>query len=41
MIKSGRLRWTEHVARIEYSESAFKILTDNPTGKIFLGGPTI
>jgi hypothetical protein len=37
VIKSGRLRWTEHVARIEYSESAFKILTDNPTGNRSLG----
>ena len=39
MIKSRRLRWAEHVARMEESRSAFKILTDKPTGKRPLGRP--
>ena len=33
MIKSRRLRWAGHVARIERGRSAFKILTCIPTGK--------
>jgi len=33
VIKSRRLRWAGHVARIEESRSAFKILTGTPTGK--------
>ena len=37
MIKSRRLRWAGHVARMEEDKSAFKILTDTPTGKIHLG----
>ena len=32
MIKSRGLRWTGHVARMEKGTSAFKILTDKPTG---------
>ena len=32
MIKSRRLRWAGHVARIEEGGSAFKILTGKPTG---------
>ena len=36
MIKSRRLRWAGHVARME-ERSAFKILTGKPTGKIPLG----
>ena len=32
MIKSRRLRWTGHVARMEDDRSAFKILTGKPTG---------
>ena len=39
MIKSRRLRWAGHVARMEEG-SAFKILTGNPTGKIPLGRPS-
>ena len=31
------LRWAGHVARIEVSRSAFKILTDKPIGKKPLG----
>ena len=37
VIKSRRLRWPGHVARIE--EGAFKIFTGKPTGKIPLGRP--
>ena len=33
MIKSRRLRWVGHVARMEEGRSAFKILTGKPTGK--------
>ena len=39
VIKSRRLRWAEHVARMEEGRSAFKILTGKPTGKRPLGGP--
>ena len=39
MIKSRRLRWAGHVARMEESRSAFKILTGKPTGKRHLGRP--
>jgi hypothetical protein len=37
VIHSGRLRWSGHVARMEESRSAFKILTDKPTRKRPLG----
>ena len=37
VIKSRRLRWAGHVARMEEDRSAFKILTGKPTGKRFLG----
>ena len=33
VIKSKRLRWAGHVARMEEDKSAFKILTGIPTGK--------
>ena len=33
MIKSRRLRWVGHVARMEEGRSAFKILTVTPAGK--------
>ena len=39
MIKSRRLRWTSHVARMKEGRSAFKILTGKSTGKIPLGRP--
>ena len=39
VIKSNRLRWGGHVARMEEGRSAFKILTGKPTGKIPLGKP--
>ena len=39
VIKSRRLRWVGHVARMEEDRSAFKILTGKPTGKRPLGRP--
>ena len=36
--KSRRLRWVEHVARMEEVRSALKMLTGKPKGKIPLGG---
>ena len=38
-IKSRRLRWTGHVARMEEGRSAFKILIGKPTGKRTLWRP--
>ena len=35
VIKSRRLIWVGHVARMEEGRSGFKILTDKPTGKRF------
>ena len=37
IIKFRRLRWADHVGRMEKDRSAFKILTRNPTWKRFLG----
>ena len=39
MIKSRRLRWAGHVARMKEGRSDFKILTGKPTGKRPLGRP--
>ena len=39
VIKSRKLRWAGHVARMEEGRSAFKILTGKPTGKRPLGRP--
>ena len=39
VIKSRRLRWAGHVARMEEGRSALKILTGKPTGKRPLGRP--
>ena len=39
MIKSRRLRWTCHAARMVEGRSAFKILTGKPTGNRPLGRP--
>ena len=39
MIKSRRLRWAGHVARMEEGRSAFKMLTGKFTGKRPLGRP--
>ena len=38
-IKSRKLRWAGHVARMEEGRSAFQILTGKPSGKIPLGRP--
>ena len=38
-IKSRRLRWAGHVARMEEGRNALKILTGKPTGKRPLGRP--
>ena len=37
VIKSRRLRWAGHVARMEECRSAFKILIGKPSGKRPLG----
>ena len=39
VIKSRRLRWEGHVARMEEGRSAFNILTGNLTAKRPLGRP--
>ena len=39
LIKSKRLRWAGHLARMEEGRSAFKILTVKPIGKRPLGRP--
>jgi len=39
VIKSRRLRWARHVARMAEGRSAFKILTGKPTGRRPLGRP--
>ena len=38
--KSRRLRWESGGARLEEGRSAFKILTEKPTGKMILGKPS-
>ena len=37
VIKSRRLRWSGHVARMKEGRSDFKVLTGRPTGKRPLG----
>ena len=39
VIKYRRLRWADHLGRMEDGRSAFKILTGKPTRKRPLGGP--
>ena len=39
VIKSRRLRWAGHVARMEEGRSALKILTSKPKGRRSLGRP--
>ena len=39
VIKSRRLRWTSHVARMGEGRSALKTLTSSPSGKRPLGRP--
>ena len=34
-LKSRRLRWAGHVARMEQSRNAYRILVGKPEGKIF------
>ena len=42
VIKSRRLRWADHVARMEQGRGgAFKILTGTPTGKRPVGSPRL
>ena len=41
VIKSRRLRWAGHVARMEEGRSAFKILTCRPVEKRLLGRPRL
>ena len=38
-MKSRRLRWAGHIARMEKCRSSFKILTGKPTEKRHLGRP--
>ena len=40
-IKSRRMRWTDHVARMEEGRSSFKMLTGKHTGKTPLGRPRL
>ena len=37
VIKSRRLRWADHVGRMEEGKTPFKILKGKPTGKPHLG----
>jgi hypothetical protein len=39
MIKSKRMRWTGHVARMGYTRNAYRILVGKPEGKRPLGRP--
>jgi hypothetical protein len=39
MMKSRRMRWARHVARIEEKRNACRILMGNPEGKTPLGRP--
>jgi hypothetical protein len=39
MIKSRRMRWTRHIARIGVKRNTYRILVGNPEGKGPLGRP--
>ena len=39
VIKSRRLRWVGHIARMEEGRSTYKILTGTPAGRRHLGRP--
>jgi hypothetical protein len=39
MIKSRRMRWAEHVARMGEKRNAYRILVGKPEGKRALGRP--
>ena len=41
VIKSRRLRWAGHVARMEEGRGIFKILTGKPTGNRTLERPRV
>ena len=41
VIKSRRLRWAGHVARMAEDRSAFKFLTDSPIEKVPLRRPRL
>ena len=38
-LKSRRLRWAGHVARMELSRNAYRVLVGKPEGKRLLGRP--
>jgi hypothetical protein len=40
MIKSRKMRWAEHVARMEETKNAYRILVGKQEGKRPLGRPT-
>jgi hypothetical protein len=39
IIKSRRMRWVGHVARMGYKKNAYRLLVGNPEGKRPLGRP--
>ena len=39
-LKSRRLRWGGHVARMEHSRNAYRVLVGKPEGKRPLGSPS-
>ena len=39
MIRARRLRWADHLVKVEEGRTSFKILTDTLTGKRPLGRP--
>jgi hypothetical protein len=39
MIKSRRMRWEGHVARMEEKKNTYRVLVEYPEGKTPLGGP--
>jgi hypothetical protein len=39
IIKSRRMRWAEHVARMEEKRNAYRLLAGKPEGKRPLGRP--
>jgi hypothetical protein len=39
MIKSRRMRWAGHVARMEKRRNAYRVLARRPDGKMPLGRP--
>jgi hypothetical protein len=39
MVKSRRMRWAGHVARIGETRNAYRIFVGNPEGKRLLGRP--